>query len=142
MPRRSRFLTIIGAIALWIGTIVVFILLAAGGVQKLTLEKSALVDFSYWGYPFWFMIAIGIIESVSAILLLIPRLALVGAAFIVLDMLGAIVTTVLHAEYDRAVLSAILAAISALILRARWVQFSNRLLPAIRRPFITARNRA
>ena len=69
-------------VLLWIGTAILFVLLLAGGIQKLTQETSALRDFARWQYPLWFMLVIGVVELSSAILILIPRLAFAGAALI------------------------------------------------------------
>lgn len=118
---------------LWIGTACLFILFLAGGIQKLTQETSALRDFARWQYPVWFMLVIGAVELSGACLILIPRLAFVGAALITLDMVGGVITTLRVAEDERALLSAFLLAVAVLICIARWPQFWGRALLKTRR---------
>jgi putative oxidoreductase len=120
-------------VLLWIGTIILCILFLAGGIQKLTEETSALRDFAHWQYPLWFMLVIGAVELGSALLLLVPPMAFAGAALIILDMAGGIVTMVRFGEDDRAVLSLIILAIAVLIAVARWPQFWGSALAARQR---------
>jgi uncharacterized membrane protein YphA (DoxX/SURF4 family) len=120
-------------VLLWIGTIILFILFLAGGIQKLTEETSALRDFAHWQYPVWFMLVIGAVELGSALLLLVPSMASAGAALIVLDMAGGMVTTLRFGEGDRAGLSLILLVIAVLIAVARWPKFWGNALVARRR---------
>jgi hypothetical protein len=120
-------------VLLWLGTAVLFVLFLAGGIQKLTQETSALRDFARWQYPLWFMLVIGAVELSSAMLILVPRLAFAGAALIVLDMAGGVITTLRFAEEDRALLSLSLLAIAGLVALARWPQFWGRLLLQARR---------
>jgi putative oxidoreductase len=75
MARLSRTRPWFATILLWIGTVILFILFLAGGIQKLTEETSALRDFAHWQYPLWFMLVIGVVELGSALLLLVPPIA-------------------------------------------------------------------
>jgi len=133
MARLSRTRPWFASVLLWIGTAILFILFLAGGIQKLTEETSALRDFARWQYPLWFMLVIGAVELGSALLLLVPPTACAGAALIILDMAGAIVTTVRFGEGERAVLSLILLVIAVLIAVARWPQFWGNALTARRK---------
>jgi uncharacterized membrane protein YphA (DoxX/SURF4 family) len=105
-----------------------FVLFLAGGIQKLTQETSALHDFAHWQYPVWFMLVVGAVEFASALLVLIPPVAFVGACLIAIDMIGAVATTLRFGEDDRAVLSLILLAIGVMVARARWPGFRGRSL--------------
>jgi len=113
-------------VLLWIGTVILFVLFLAGGIQKLTQETSALHDFARWQYPVWFMLVVGAVEFASAILVLIPPVAFAGACVIAIDMIGAVTTTLRFGEDDRAVLSLILLAIGVMIALARWPGFLGR----------------
>ena len=123
MAHSSRSRPWFATVLLWIGTVMLFILFLAGGIQKLTEESSALRDFAHWQYPLWFMLVIGGVELGSALLVLVPPVAFAGAALIVLDMAGGIVTTLRFGEDDRAVLSLILLVVAVLIAVARWPRF-------------------
>jgi putative oxidoreductase len=113
-------------VLLWIGTAILFVLFLAGGIQKLTQETSALRDFSHWQYPLWFMLVVGAVELSCAILVVIPPVAFAGASLIAIDMIGGVVTTLRFGQYDRALLSLILLAISLVVARARWSGFWGR----------------
>ncbi|MCH8123986.1 MAG: DoxX family protein [Bacteroidetes bacterium] len=45
-----------------------------------------------WGFPLWFMYFIGVLEFVSGILLLVPKLRPWGSGVLAVVMLGALVT--------------------------------------------------
>jgi uncharacterized membrane protein YphA (DoxX/SURF4 family) len=115
-------------VLLWIGTVILFVLFLAGGIQKLTRETSALHDFARWQYPLWFMLVVGAVELASSILVLIPPVAFVGSCLIAIDMIGAVTTTLRFGEDDRAVLSLILLAIGVMVALARWPGFLGRTL--------------
>ena len=126
MAELSRSRPWFATVLLWMGTAILFILFLAGGIQKLTQETSALRDFAYWHYPLWFMFVVGAVELVSALLVLIPPVAFMGAALIAIDMIGGVATTLRFGEDDRAILSLALLAISLAVALARWPGFWGR----------------
>lgn len=69
------------------------------GGAKLAGSEYIRRDFIRWGYPLWFVYANGVAEVAGAILLLLPRLSVLGAVILMGDMLGAVVTHVTHGEY-------------------------------------------
>lgn len=73
-------------------------LMAATG--KLSGSAAMVGLFQAIGWGQWFRYVTGGIELVSAIFLLIPRLATIGGALLVCTMIGAIIThvTVLHSS--------------------------------------------
>jgi uncharacterized membrane protein YphA (DoxX/SURF4 family) len=85
-----------------IGAWVISALLAAmflmAGVPKLLGVTAHVEHFAHWGYPDWFRLVVGAIETSSAVLLLVPRTAAVGAAGIMTIMLGATYTHLFRAE--------------------------------------------
>jgi putative oxidoreductase len=113
-------------VLLWIGTVILFVLFLAGGIQKLTQETSALRDFAHWQYPVWFMLVVGAVELGSAILVLIPPVAFAGASLIAIDMIGGLATTLRFGQDDRALLTLILLVISLVVALARWPGFWGR----------------
>ena len=54
--------------------------------------------FSQWGYPHWFLVVVGVLELGGGLLLLFPRIAPYAAMVLGVVMLGATVTTVVHAH--------------------------------------------
>ena len=52
--------------------------------------------FKKWGYPTWFMVSIGVLEVAGGLLLLIPKVRHLGAAILIVIMLGALVTRSIH----------------------------------------------
>jgi uncharacterized membrane protein YphA (DoxX/SURF4 family) len=68
------------------------------GAPKL-LQVPVWVDkFGGWGYAKWFLVAIGGIEVICAVLLLIPALAFYGTAVLGVVMIGATYTHVANSE--------------------------------------------
>ena len=92
--RRSLYVTkeiLIGAMSLFL--VVIFFM---AGMAKMTNDSGWARAFSHWGYPVWFRIAIGVIEIVAALFLLVPRTARHGALMIMAVMLGGMVTHLVH----------------------------------------------
>jgi putative oxidoreductase len=63
----------------------------AGGF-KLTGNPEPAANFAAWGYPDGFVVVVGVVEVLTAALLLVPRTRLIGAVLGVCTMLGAVVT--------------------------------------------------
>jgi putative oxidoreductase len=68
--------------------------IAAGGSKLLGTEQMVQL-FSDIGFGQWFRSLTGLIEVVSAVLLFIPGLAILGAALLMSTMIGAILTHLL-----------------------------------------------
>ncbi len=78
-------------ILMWTLSVLLAALLLFTGMTKLTGTK--LVEASlHFGYPVWFFYLIGIIEVIGAICLLIPRVATEVGSFLILIMLGALIS--------------------------------------------------
>jgi putative oxidoreductase len=110
-----------GSIVVWgLSILLAFVFLMAG-VPKLLGVQAHVQHFQKWGYPDWFRVVVGAAETGSAILLLIPRLAFVGAAGIATIMAGATYTHVFRApeEASRAPFTLSLLAIAAVVGYAR-----------------------
>jgi uncharacterized membrane protein YphA (DoxX/SURF4 family) len=60
------------------------------------------VEFTLFGLPQWFMYLTGAIEITAAILLLIPRVAGIGAGLVVCVMLGALFEHFTHGQAAKA----------------------------------------
>ena len=79
----------------WVGTIISVLLgamfLFAGGTKLAGLPMHV-EHFAHWGYPSWFMYVTGFIETLSAVLVVIPKTRFLGAVLVMCTMIGASVT--------------------------------------------------
>ena len=102
----------------WVVTILSVLMgafyLFAGGTKLAGLPMHV-EHFAHWGYPAWFMYVIGTMETASAAMLFVPKLRFFGAALIVCDMLGAVVTHVRADEMSRIPMPAILLALAVFL---------------------------
>lgn len=86
-----------------LGAWVVAIMLAGAflltGGMKLIGSPEMLAMFHRWGYDAWFMYAIGTVEVLAAIALLLPPLAFFAAIAIIAEMVGAFFTHIGAGEF-------------------------------------------
>lgn len=110
-----------GRVAIWVLSVLLAFVFLLAGVPKLLGAQGHVQHFARWGYPDWFRLLVGAVEVVSAVLVLIPRLAFLGAAGIAVIMAGATYTHVLRApeEASRAPFTLSLLALAALVGYAR-----------------------
>lgn len=104
----------------WALAALVSAMLGFAGVNQVAGAPMFVAMWSHFGYPHWFMIATGCFEILSAILLLVPRTAAFGCAFICLTMAGAIFTHMTHGQagYVPLPLTVLLATLAATVLRS------------------------
>jgi putative oxidoreductase len=94
---RQQVVTVAKEAAKWIPALLLVLIFVPQGWSKFSDTSGWAAAFRHWGYPIWFRIAIGVIEVVAAALLLWRRTAPVGAALIVIVMLGGMAT---HLAFD------------------------------------------
>jgi hypothetical protein len=82
-------------IALWVLQVLTAVAFLAAGFTKLSGQPMMVETFEKVGVGQWFRYLTGGIEVASAVLLLIPRLAAVGAALLVGTMAGAVLSHLL-----------------------------------------------
>ncbi|MFN0180181.1 MAG: DoxX family protein [Gemmatimonadales bacterium] len=105
----------------WIIRLVVVAALAIIGViPKVTGDPATVANFTRWGYPDGFYRIVGLAEVIAAILLLIPRTALIGAVGVVAVMLGAVGTHLKAGEYGFAPIPLVIGALAAWAGWQRW----------------------
>lgn len=99
----------------------------ASGAGKLAASTRLVEGFLAWGYPLWFMYAVGAAEVIGGVLLLMPERRVLGApllfwgsATLGLIMAGAVGTHLMHSEYGALALPA---ALLGLVL---WLGHSSR----------------
>jgi putative oxidoreductase len=81
---------------LWLATLALAAVFFWTGARKVLGLGGWVAGFTRWGYPAWFRVLIGVVEVSSAVLLLVPRLATLGALGIAVTMVGALGTLLLH----------------------------------------------
>ena len=108
-------------VSLWIASAVLAAIFLATGVPKLGGAQGWVQHFAQWGYADWFRLVVGAVEVISGTLLLIPRLATIGASGIAVIMAGATYTHIFRAsdEAGRAIFTMILLVVAATIGYAR-----------------------
>lgn len=94
-------------------THVLALVFALSGVAKLAGLEFEVQAFARWGYPLWFMVAVGLAEVAGALALLMPRLRALAAAALSALMVGAVATHVIHAEWGMLTVATTILALSA-----------------------------
>jgi uncharacterized membrane protein YphA (DoxX/SURF4 family) len=103
-------------------SVLMALMFIAGGIPKIIGVPDAVAGFAKYGYPDWFRVLIGVGEAGAGVLLLVPRLAWIGAGAIGVIMVGAAYTHALRAtgEAHLVPFPLMLLAIAAFIAYARW----------------------
>ena len=103
-------------------SILLALMFLGAGVPKILGAPDVATGFAKYGYPAWFPLLVGATEITAAVLLLIPRLAWLGACAIVVIMAGATFTHAVlgSGEGGNAVVTLCLLAIAAFVAYARW----------------------
>jgi len=118
--RRMDKKRVLREVATWILTLLLAAMFLNAGIRKLFENGGWSWAFRNWGFPVWFRIAIGVIETGAAALLFVPRTAPYGAATIIAVMLGAIATTVSHGRLQHAVPATVSLVVAGIVLALRW----------------------
>ena len=88
----KRPMEIVREVVLWVFSLFLAWVFLRQGWSKFSDTSGWARAFRAWHYPDWFRILIGVIEVGAGVLLLVPRVAAIGAAMIVVVMLGAMGT--------------------------------------------------
>jgi putative oxidoreductase len=114
-PRTAR------EVLLWALAAMLISVFVRAGLDKFDASSGWARAFTFWGYPVWFRILIGVLEIGAALLLLWPRTAAYGAAIIIVVMLGGMGTHVFVEHRPSGVTSELLQLIfAAAVLAGRW----------------------
>lgn len=89
-------LTKIQPVLLWLVSAWFSFRLILNGVRKFDPEGMWSPAFEEWGYPVWFRIFIGILETGGGLLLLIPKIRHFGALVLFVVMVGALITRIIN----------------------------------------------
>jgi putative oxidoreductase len=94
-------------------TYILALIFALSGGAKLAGLEFEVQAFGRWGYPLWFMFAVGAAEFAGALALLVRRLSALAALALAALMLGALGTHVIHAEWGMLALASVILALCA-----------------------------
>ncbi len=103
------------SIALWVLQFLIAVLFVAFGWAKLTSRPEMVAEFARYGYPNRFYLLVGAAECLGGVLLVLSRLHSYGAALLMVIMLGALPTHLLHGEFKNAIVPAVLLILLTLI---------------------------
>jgi putative oxidoreductase len=128
MSPKSRALRIGLEVLLWAVCLRLVLVFAGAGWHKFDPTGGWAKAFTYWGYPPWFRILIGVLEIGAALLLLWPRAAAYGATIIIVVMLGGMGTHVFVEHRPSRITSELVHLVFASIaLAGRWQARIRRL---------------
>src|SRR5687767_3036098 len=105
--RRMNIKKVLRETATWILTLLLAAMFLNAGIRKFFESGGWTEAFRHMGYPVWFRVFIGVVETAAALLLLVPRTALYGAAAVIVIMIGAIGSNVAARFPIRGVIPAI-----------------------------------
>ena len=88
MASTRRIGPIVGWTVIWLMTAMLVFVVGKAGMDKFSDTSGWARAFTYWGYPVWFRVLIGVMEVSAAALLLWPRTAPLGAILVIIVMLG------------------------------------------------------
>ena len=91
-----RQLTKIQPILLWLVSAWLAYRLVLNGIRKFDPEGMWTSAFEEWGYPVWFRIFIGILETGGGLLVLIPKIRHYGGLILFAVMIGALITRIVN----------------------------------------------
>ncbi len=109
-------------VVIWILTIALVLMFGNAGIRKFFEQGGWTRMFHNLGFPDWFRILIGVLETAAAALLLFPRTAAYGAMTIIPIMIGAIATVAMHGWMRGLPPPMVALVVATIILIARWRQ--------------------
>lgn len=86
------------AFAAWVLSVLLALTFFSMGAEKLMDEPMMAGLFRLFGYPPWSMALVGAVEIVGAVLVLVPRLAHLGAFLLGCVMVGALFSHLTHGQ--------------------------------------------
>ncbi len=127
MKTNNRAVTI----ATWVVAALLCLAFLGAGAAKLTAQQMMQQEFANFGYPLWFMFVTGIIEVVSAVLVIIPRTSRIGAGLLICVMVGAILSHLTHGQAAMIGVPVVLLVLAVVEFQLRG-GFATPLVPAAR----------
>jgi uncharacterized membrane protein YphA (DoxX/SURF4 family) len=112
-------------IALWLCQAWLASMFVFAGSRKFTGSMWQRM-FARWGYPDHFYLVVGAVEVACAIALLVPRTASPAALTLIVIMIGAGFTHLMHGEQQRLPQIVIMSLLLAVVAYARWHEVLGR----------------
>jgi putative oxidoreductase len=109
-------------VIVWVLTILMVAEFGIAGIRKFSEHGGWAVMFRNAGFPVWFRITIGVIETAVALLLLYPRTAAFGAMAAAVVMIGALGTAIMQGGPFGLPQPIIAMLVSLIVLAMRWRQ--------------------
>jgi uncharacterized membrane protein YphA (DoxX/SURF4 family) len=110
---------------LWIVTAFLVYVFVRQGLAKFSDTSGWARAFALWHYPVWFRTLIGILETGASLLLLTRRTASIGAAIIVLVMLGGMGTHLYWGQARYMTSEVMPLTLGLVVLVGRWRHFAH-----------------
>ena len=82
----------------WVLSVLLTLAFMIAAIPKLLGAHAWILKFVNWGYPRWFPFAVGALELLGGVVLLIPKLARYGALVLAVIMIGAGYTHLANGE--------------------------------------------
>lgn len=82
----------IKTILVWVLRVVLALTFAISASGKLDPTGNIAAAFTRWGYPIPMMVAIGVVELIASVALLVPRATTLACTILSLTMAGSVVT--------------------------------------------------
>ena len=114
-------------IGLWVVQLLLAAMFVLQGVMKLTGGGGWAERFSAWGYPDQFLLVIGAVELLAGVGVLIPVTAIPAASLIIVVMVGAAVTHLIHGEIQ-VITNAIMIALCLIVIYGRRDRLPRKVL--------------
>ena len=97
---------------------VLTLMMGSSGIGKLVSTQEWLIEWDKYGYPLWFMYAIGILQVVGSIMLWLQKTRFWAAALFAVIMVGAVFTHINTGEYIGIPSNVVLLVLSAVVMWA------------------------
>ena len=123
---RSRLVSILRFLGLWVPTVLLGALFVMQGIMKLQPGSPWPSMFERWGYPAGFHWVVGAIELLGGLLLFVPRLAGYAAVALGTVMVGAFLTHLVHTEIPGIIATFVFASVLVMLARVRLTRWRSR----------------
>jgi uncharacterized membrane protein YphA (DoxX/SURF4 family) len=100
------------------------VFLFAGSIKFVHFEDFT-KQFAEMGYAQWFVVVIGVLEISGAFVLLVPRVAWIGAGLLAVIMIGAVISLLRIDKSLDAIAPAVIFLFLGLIAYARWPRLAK-----------------
>lgn len=109
----------LGRFALWLCQAALALMFVFAGAAKFASPAWPRM-FARWGYPDHFYIVIGVVEVAAGVALLVPRAAAPAAIMLIVIMIGAALTHIVHAELQRLPQIVVMSVLLVIVAFGRW----------------------